>query len=175
MIGGGYTAGDTGYEIGELDPFNQPQSDPIANEPLDLNWPVKWTFNGGGFARYGVPKETFYLAYQGAGAGAGFASLKWKLYRETRGEYVTQQTVTSFHIIGYTTIERSLEQAIIKAKIWLVNRYMNYPYDMGELDWNESQLWAESYVNSPMTGGNSGVLFMAIAAIIGIVILAKVR
>ena len=41
---------------------------------------------------------------------------------------------------------------------------------MGELDWNESIKWAESYVNN---AGNGGVLFLAIAAAIGMVFLVR--
>ena len=116
-IGGGYTTGSTGYDIGGNDPFSNPNLPPLEQEPLDTNWPIKWTFNGKGFAAYGVPKETFYLAYKGANISDNFAQLSWKLYRETRtGSVTIQQTVTSFQIIGYTTLSSSLEQAKLRLK-----------------------------------------------------------
>ena len=168
----GYSVGSTGMNVGGNDPYSNPNLPDLNPEPYDPTvWKNFWTFKGQGFEKYGVPKETFYLAYQRADFNALQYEHTVKLYRITTGQYTTEQTVATFEIEGMYGIETVQREAIIKAKIWLVNRYMNYPYDMGELEWDESKLWAESYVNG---GGNDGVMMLwaiGILTLIGILFL----
>ena len=172
-IGGGYVAGSTGYDIGGNDDFSDPNLPDLNPEPYDPTvWETFWTFNGRGSEKYGVPKETFYLAYQKSDFNQTQATHTVKLYRKLSGQYTAHQTVMGpMEIVGWFDRNAVMEKAKEKAQFWLVHRYSNYPFDMGELDWAESVKWAESYVYG--TGGNTGALFIAVVAIIGVVLLVR--
>ena len=176
-VGGGYSVGYTGYDIGEYDPSNDPHGIPLLTPEEQAQydpavWGDFWTFNGRGNSLYGVPKETFYLAYQKSDFNnPNQATHTVKMYVIESGQITVHRGVTVFEIIGFHgqgALKQVQNAAIIKAKIWLVNRYANYPYDMGNLDWRESVKWAESYVNGD---GNTGAWGMAILAAIGIMFL----
>ena len=176
MIGGGYSTGSTGYNLGGNDPLGGPNETP--NSP-DLNpeaydptvWENFWTYRGKGNTKYGVPKETFYLAYQKSDFNQMQYDHTVKLYRVTSGQISHEQTVSLFEIQGMYGKNTVKQKSIEKAKLWFVNRYANYHYDMGELEWDESIKWAESYVNN-VGNGNANMWIITGVAALGLVAFA---